>query len=246
MSEEEIIRLVEHYQKYREQRSQLQKVLDELSEIIHYARSCIYDWEQIDNLFANEKEFANTSYIFFINSLTMNLDSAILHCSKLLENGDSVNIQYALNLIKNQPRKFFHRDVIEDVKREVDSDFKWYSDLLGKNKSIKEIRDKEIAHRDKVNLDKRWNEPSSVSPIEIAGLLDAVENILHKYYELGGWPIPPNFEQHKSSIQKITKNDFGLDNIKYLFSIAFDNLPESAPPKLIFLKEERNKRLKSS
>ena len=166
-----------------EGRPRLEKTLDELNKIASQGLDHLNAWEEIYKaIHSDDVDLVDLAPWYFFLTGIAHLEIATLQAAKLTENhGDSVNLEYLLNLLTDRCQANFPSNWRE-VRKSVDIDRTQLSDLKPIVSRIKTERDKRIAHHDRSNLSATSDDVTRIEATELENVLQTIRNIVTRYY----------------------------------------------------------------
>jgi hypothetical protein len=216
----------EHLDAYRQQqnnRTKINKLLDDLYGIVVETDKLIYMWRQIHKLVSTRPEIADLFSHFLIVTGKLLLERAIVDISKIFDKGkDSINNQFLINLLQHEGKETMSAEVITALKNLVakyESALQMHSNVI---LQMKAKRDKELAHLDKKMLGDVFGGGINIEVEEIESILSLLNTMYSEYYSICGFH---KMEAAEESLKAIDSMGFptSFDKLIRVVEYALDN-----------------------
>jgi F0F1-type ATP synthase delta subunit len=216
----------EHLDAYRQQqnnRTKINKLLDDLYGIVVETDKLIHMWRQIRTLVSARPEVADLFSHFLITTGKLLIERAVVDISKIFDKGkDSVNNQFFINLLQHEGKESISPEAMASLKKLVAE----YEGALQVHNNVilqmKAKRDKELAHLDKSMLGDIFGRQINIEVEEIELILKLLNSMYSECYSICGFH---KMEAAEESLKTIDSMGFptSFDKLIRVVDYALDN-----------------------
>lgn len=211
---DEIVKQVRAFVEERKRWPRFVTVLQELQDIRDAGAAHVCAWQEVYSAFNGEdNELIALAGQFFVVTAVAHLECATLKAAKLLEEGkEAVSLRYLFNLAANQAHVDFPklRDVL---KAAVSSGESRLAAISSERSSIKEYRDRHLAHTDRRSIASYLDAVHVVEADRLRVVFDVSNSVL-----LGFWEVLP--EYHVPPAEATYEDLLGPRGLNDLFYFA--------------------------